>query len=155
MSDMIEIYKEFSLPVLAIKEVDDKKIPLLGIVDVNKYKKDIYKIIEMVEKPPLEKAPSNLAIIGRYVLPSSVFAELKSVKPGANGEIQITDALVPIMKNTGFHGYRFHGTHFDTGNPIGLLQASVYTATTDPEISEIFINWINSNFKKIKQNLNY
>ena len=146
MSDMIEIYKEFSLPVLAIKEVDDKKIPLLGIVDVNKYKKDIYKIIEMVEKPPLEKAPSNLAIIGRYVLPSSVFTELKNVKPGANGEIQVTDALVNIMKHTGFNGYKFPGTHFDVGNPMGLLQASVHTVTYDSQFGEDFINWMNANF---------
>ena len=148
MLDMIKIYEKFSFPVLAVKEVSEEKIPLLGIVDVDKYKKDIYKIVEMVEKPTLEKAPSNLAIIGRYVLPSSVFTELKIVKPGANGEIQITDALVRIMKNTGFNGYRFPGTHFDIGNPVGLLQASVYTATTDPGISEDFIKWINSNFKK-------
>jgi len=146
MSDMIEIYKEFSVPVLAIKEVDDKKIPFLGIVDVNKYKKDIYKIIEMIEKPRLEEAPSNLAIIGRYVLPSSVFTELKNIKPGANGEIQITDALVKIMKHTGFNGYKFPGTHFDIGNPIGLLQASVHTATNDSQYGEDFINWMNANF---------
>ena len=146
MSEMIEIYKEYSLPVLAIKEVDDKKVPLLGIVDVNKYKKDIYKIIEMIEKPSLEKAPSNLAIIGRYVLPSSVFTELKNIKPGANGEIQITDALVKIMKHTGFNGYKFPGTHFDIGNPIGLLQASVHTATNDSQYGEDFINWMNANF---------
>ena len=146
MSDMMEIYNEFSLPVLAIKEVDDKKIPLLGIVDVNKYKKDIYKIIEMIEKPSLEEAPSNLAIIGRYVLPSSVFTELKNIKPGANEEIQITDALVKIMKHTGFSGYKFPGTHFDIGNPIGLLQASVHTATNDSQHGEDFINWMNANF---------
>ena len=146
MSDMIEIYKEFSLPVLAIKEVDDKKVPLLGIVDVNKYKKDIYKIIEMVEKPSLEKAPSNLAIIGRYVLPFSVFSELKNVKPGANGEIQITDALVKIMGHTGFNGFKFSGTHFDIGNPIGLLQASVHTVTNDSRFGEDFINWMKANF---------
>ena len=144
MSDMIGIYNEFSLPVLAIKEVSEEKIPLLGIVDVNNYKKDIYEIVEMVEKPALEKAPSNLAIIGRYVLPASVFGELKNVKPGANGEIQITDALIGIMKNSGFNGYIFPGIHFDVGNPIGLLQASVYAITDDSKYGAGFIDWLKS-----------
>ena len=145
MSDMIEIYKKYSVPILAIKEVDDGKIPFLGIVDVNKCENDVYKIIEMVEKPPLDKAPSNLAIIGRYVLPSLVFNELKNVKPGANGEIQITDALVEVMKKTGFNGYKFPGMHFDIGNPIGLLQASVYTVTNDSKYGDGFIEWIKTN----------
>ena len=145
MSDMIDIYNKYSVPVLAIKEVDDEKIPHLGIVDVNKYEKDVYKIIEMVEKPTLDKAPSNLAIIGRYVLPSLVFNELKNINPGANGEIQITDALVEVMKNSGFNGYKFTGMHFDIGNPIGLLQASIYTLTNDPKYGEGFIAWLKTN----------
>ena len=145
MSDMIDIYNKYSVPVLAIKEVDDEKIPYLGIVDVNKYEKDVYKIIEMVEKPTLDKAPSNLAIIGRYVLPSLVFNELKNINRGAIGEIQITDALVGVMKKTGFNGYKFPGMHFDIGNPIGLLQASIYTLTNDPKYGEGFIEWIKTN----------
>ena len=99
----------------------------------------------MVEKPTLDKAPSNLAIIGRYVLPSLVFNELKNINPGANGEIQITDALVEVMKNSGFNGYKFTGMHFDIGNPIGLLQASIYTLTNDPKYGEGFIAWLKAN----------
>ena len=107
----------------------------------------------MIEKPTLENAPSNLAIIGRYVLPSGIFSELKHIKPGANGEIQITDALIRFMKHTGFYGYKFPGVHFDVGNPLGLLQASVYTAAADPDIAKDFVNWIYSNVEDFKFNV--
>jgi len=153
MLDMINIYEEFSVPVLAIKEVSSKKIPFLGIIDGDKYKERIYQITKMIEKPTLENAPSNLAIIGRYVLPSGIFSELKHIKPGANGEIQITDALIRFMKHAGFYGYKFPGVHFDVGNPLGLLQASVYTAAADPDIAKDFVNWIYSNVEDFKFNV--
>ena len=126
MSDMIEIYKKYSVPILAIKEVDDGKIPFLGIVDVNKCKNNVYKIIEMVEKPHLDKAPSNLAIIGRYVLPASIFRKLAKQTKNQGGEIHITDSIQSLIKdNHKFIGHNFAGKYLDCGTMHGYIKSTV------------------------------
>jgi len=91
----------------------------------------------MVEKPALEDAPSNLAIVARYVLDNAVFDYLAEERSGAGGEIQITDAIASLLGNSPIHARRIEGFHADTGNPGGMLEAAIHVAKQDPELSEI------------------
>ena len=95
----------------------------------------VYRVKSMVEKPRLEDAPSNLAIVGRYVLTPEVFAALEDVRPGAVGEIQLTDAIDAVRANQGAYAYEITDDHFDVGTPVGMLKASVYAALKRKDMS--------------------
>jgi len=101
-------------------------VPNLGIVDAKKIKSNLYSINRLVEKPSLEEAPSNLSIMGRYILPYEIFHHLENIQFGANGEKQLTDALNLILSDFQVFGFGFSGEHFDIGTPQGLLDASNY-----------------------------
>lgn len=113
---------------VAVKEVPDEAIPNLGIVDVGGESARTARILRMVEKPRLEDAPSNLAIVGRYVLPPDIFGALENVRPGALGEIQLTDGIAALLAAPGALAYRFAGEHYDVGTPLGMLKASISAA---------------------------
>jgi UTP--glucose-1-phosphate uridylyltransferase len=128
-----------------VKEVPDEAVPNLGIVNPRPLTDDISEIVGMVEKPPLDKAPSNLAIIGRYVLMPEVFDQLENVKPGAVGEIQLTDAIAGLLKTQKAYAYRFGGDHFDLGTPVGMLKASIYAALQREGMAGEIARWISEN----------
>ena len=94
------------------------------------------------EKPTIESAPSNLAIIGRYLLPKTIFSLLEKTKPGAGGEIQLTDALRELIQESPVHSYFFSGDRYDTGNPLGLLQASLILALKNPALSSRLVPFL-------------
>ena len=125
---MIELFGRYGASVIAAKEVPDEAVPSLGILDPRPVDDRVSRIVGMVEKPSLEQAPSRLAIIGRYVLTPEVFDALEQVRPGALGEIQLTDAIARVLPKQEAYAYRFPGTHFDVGTPAGLLKASVFSA---------------------------
>ena len=139
---MIEVYHRYENSVIAVKEVPDEAVPSLGIIDPRPMTDTISEIVRMVEKPSLEDAPSNLAIIGRYILPPEVFDALEHGRPGALGEIQLTDAIAALLSTQKAYAYRFPGVHFDVGTPIGLLKASVYAALQRPDLSEDLKGWL-------------
>ncbi len=139
---MTEIFDEYGGSVIAVKEVPDEAIPSLGIVDPRPVRERVYEIVGMVEKPRREEAPSNLAIIGRYVLTPGVFDTLKKVRPGALGEIQLTDAIAMLLSTQKAYAYRFPGVHFDVGTPLGMLKASVYAALHREDMAENFKAWL-------------
>ena len=99
-----------------------------GVVTPEPLSGEVYRIHGVVEKPPPEKAPSNLAIVGRYILPPEIFDCLERTRPGAKGEIQLTDGLALLMETQELYGYRFSGTRHDGGTPLGLLKASLAMA---------------------------
>ncbi|MDA0770309.1 MAG: hypothetical protein BZY79_06260 [SAR202 cluster bacterium Casp-Chloro-G4] len=142
IGQMIDIYDERGGAVISVKEVPDEAVPYLGIVDPEPISDELSRIRRMVEKPRLEDAPSNLAIIGRYVLPPEVFQEIEKTKPGAIGEIQLTDALDSIRQSQGAYAYRFPGIHFDVGTPLGMLKASVYAGLHRDDIGQDFKDWL-------------
>ena len=142
---MIEIYDERGGAVISVKEVPDEAVPSLGIVDSEPISDNLSSIKRMVEKPKLEDAPSNLAIIGRYVVPPEIFGEIERTTPGAIGEIQITDALDAIRQSQGAYAYKFEGEHFDVGTPLGMLKASVYAALHRDDLAKDFKDWIKEN----------
>ncbi|MQG19092.1 MAG: UTP--glucose-1-phosphate uridylyltransferase [SAR202 cluster bacterium] len=126
LKDMINSFEGSTGCYIALKKVSDQMIPNLGIVDAKRIKSNLYSVNSLIEKPSLEQAPSNLSIMGRYILPNEIFHNLENIDFGANGEKQLTDALNFILPNSNLFGFEFFGNHFDIGTPQGLLDASNY-----------------------------
>jgi UTP--glucose-1-phosphate uridylyltransferase len=105
---------------------------------------DVFRITGLVEKPPPDRAPSNLAVVGRYVLPYTIFDAIRRIKPGAGDEIQLTDAMALLLaEGTPVHGVVYSGTRYDTGLPLGYLQAVVEIAAGRPDVGPAFVEWLN------------
>ena len=122
---MIDIYQKHNKSVVALMRVPDEDVPKFGICGGHSLDERVHLLDTMVEKPSLEDAPSNLAIVGRYILKPSIFKYLEEVEPGKNGEIQLTDAMARMMKVEGFIGYEFTGERYDAGDRFGFLQAGI------------------------------
>ena len=142
IADMIGVFAERASSVIAVKRVPDAAIPSLGVIDPEQINDRVYRIRRMVEKPRLEDAPSNLAIIGRYVLTPDVFGALTDVRPGAIGEIQLTDAIDAVRAERGAYAYRIAGEHFDVGTPIGMLKASIHAALLREDMADELRAWL-------------
>ena len=130
ISQMIEVYNQYQCSVIAIEEVPMNQTHKYGIIAGNLIdnSNDTYRVTDMVEKPEEESAPSNMAIIGRYILTPDIFNILKSIEPDKNGEIQITDALLVQAKQSKVIAYKFKGRRFDCGGIEGYIQATNYFA---------------------------
>jgi UTP--glucose-1-phosphate uridylyltransferase len=131
MAQMIKIYKKYKCSIVAIQEIPINQTHKYGIISGETIddSEDIYKVSNMVEKPDEKKAPSNLAIIGRYILTPDIFNILKNVKPDSGKEIQITNALLEQAKKGKVIGYKFKGRRFDCGSVEGYVKATNYFAT--------------------------
>jgi UTP--glucose-1-phosphate uridylyltransferase len=123
MKKMIEIYEKLGRGVVAVEKVEKAKISSYGIIKPKLVSPRIYDILDMAEKPALKNAFSNLGIVGRYVLPSKIFNYIKETKPGAKGEIQLTDALKAMMQNEGLCAHEFEGVRCDTGDKFEYILA--------------------------------
>jgi UTP--glucose-1-phosphate uridylyltransferase len=141
---MLEVFGQRQGSVVAVKEVPDEVVPSLGIIEPEPLDETVSRVLRMVEKPSLEEAPSNLAIIGRYVLTAEVFDALEEVRPGALGEIQLTDAIAMLLPAQPVFAFRFPGDHFDVGTPLGLLKASVFAALQREDVSDELRAWLGS-----------
>ena len=139
---IIDVFSEQGGSVIAVKQVPDEAIPSLGVIDPEPLRDKVYRIKRMVEKPRLEDAPSNLAIIGRYVLTPQVFDALERARPGAIGEIQLTDAIEAVRADQGAYAYEITADHFDVGTPIGMLKASVYAAMKRDDMANELKDWL-------------
>jgi len=122
---MIDVYNKHKKSVVALMRVEDEDVPKFGICGGHAVEDRVYSLDTMMEKPSLHEAPSNLAIVGRYVLNPSIFKYLEETEPGKNGEIQLTDAMERMMKVEGFMGYEFTGNRYDAGDRFGFLQAAI------------------------------
>ena len=124
-SEMINIHKKFNCNVIASKKVNKKDVSRWGILKIKKINKRNFSIKDVVEKPSIKKAPSNLAIIGRYVLPKKIFKILPNIKKGKSGEFHITDAIKSLVNSDdNFIGYIFKGTYLDCGSMKGYINSS-------------------------------
>ena len=124
--EMINLHKRTKGSIIATKRVNKKNVSRWGILSLSKKKKNYFKINDVIEKPSIKKAPSNYAIIGRYILPSKIFTEIKNLKPGQGGEIHITDAIKNLIyKGENFFGNIFIGKYLDCGTIKGYIQSSV------------------------------
>ncbi|MFT5117194.1 MAG: UTP--glucose-1-phosphate uridylyltransferase [Kiritimatiellia bacterium] len=126
LAQMVRLYNQFRCSIVAIQEVPDDQISKFGVIAGEKMKEGLYQVSDMVEKPSLEEAPSNLAIIGRYILTPDIFDVLENTPPGKNGEVQLTDALLTQAKNGCVMAYKFKGERFDCGSVEGFVEATNY-----------------------------
>lgn len=144
LKQLLNVYEKYDAPVVAVFEVEGEAISRFGVVDAEEVEAGVYKIRDMVEKPPVAEAPSNLAIIGRYVLTPDIFAEIENTSPGAIGEIQITDAMRSMLKKRPFYAMRFEGTRYDAGDKLGFLIATVQFALKHSELAPEFREFLKS-----------
>lgn len=124
LSQMVTLYKKYHCSIVAIEEVKANEVDKYGIIQGEEIESNVYRVSDMVEKPHIDKAPSNLAIIGRYILTPDIFEILHRTKPGKNGEIQITDALLEQCKKGMVLGYKFKGVRYDCGSVDGFVKAT-------------------------------
>ena len=144
LKQLIDVYERYDAPVVAVFEVEGEAISRFGVIDGEEVEPGVYKIRDMVEKPLAAEAPSNLAIIGRYVLTPDIFEELEKTRPGAIGEIQITDAMRSLLKKRLFYGVRFEGTRYDAGDKLGFLIATVQFALKHEDLAPEFREYLRS-----------
>jgi UTP--glucose-1-phosphate uridylyltransferase len=148
LKEMIRVYEEVDCPVVALEEIPKSEISRYGVID-GVMEGEVYRINNLVEKPKAEEAPSNLAIIGRYILTPDIFRILERQKAGRGGEIQLTDALRSLLKKRTIYGYRIKGRRYDAGDKVGFLKATVDLALKNREVSEPFSAYILETARKI------
>ncbi len=145
LKQMIEIFEETQCSVIATQVVEGKAISAYGVLDaipVPGYDGRLFEIKNLVEKPRPEQAPSNQAIIGRYILTPRVFECLEKITPGAIGELQLTDGLRALLKHEKIYGYQFEGRRHDTGDKLGFLKATVEFALKRDDLGPGFREWL-------------
>jgi UTP--glucose-1-phosphate uridylyltransferase len=146
LKQMIEVYNETGCSVLATQVVEGKAIASYGVLDAEpvpgKWNGRLFEVHNLVEKPKVEEAPSNLAIIGRYILTPAIFETLASTSLGAGGELQLTDGLKELLKKEKIYGYTFEGKRHDTGDKLGFLKATVEFALKREDLGEEFREYL-------------
>lgn len=133
---LIDAYDKHHCSILGVQTVDHSQVSKYGIVDGVQISPREYKVKDLVEKPAVDEAPSNVAILGRYILTPEIFNILEGTKPGKNDEIQLTDALRSLLKIEDIVAYDFEGHRYDTGDKLGFLQATVEFGLKHPEVAE-------------------
>lgn len=136
--ELIDIYERYGASVIAVEPVPMEEVKRYGVIRAEKVEDGLYKIVDLVEKPTPEKAPSNLAVLGRYVLTPAIFTCLEKTKPGLGGEIQLTDALKLLLETEDIYAVEAAGPRFDIGNKLSWIKATVELALMNEEIGEEF-----------------
>jgi len=142
LRQMIDVFNEVKGPVLAIERVPREDVSAYGIIDAEEIRPGVYRIRDLVEKPPMEEAPSDLAIIGRYILTPDIFPALEATVSDRTGEIQLTNGLRALLKTRPIYGCVIDGVRHDTGNKLGFLKAVVYFALRRPDLAEPFRKYL-------------
>lgn len=148
LAQMTDIYNQEGISLLAVQDVPKKDTKQYGIVSVSSYKKDLERVNAIVEKPEPEKAPSTLAVVGRYVLNNRIFDFLEKQGKGAGGEIQLTDGIANLMQAETVLAYRYQGQRYDCGSKLGYLKAMVAMGLKHPETKEGFAEYLATLAKK-------
>ncbi len=147
LSQMVEAYQHNPGSLLAIQRVHPSRTASYGIIEAEDKGNSLFHVHGMVEKPEPDKAPSNLAVVGRYILTPAVLRELRSVPRGAGGEIQLTDAIARVIDQEYVYGYEFDGIRYDCGSKLGYLKATVAFALKHPELAGPFEHWLDTGHK--------
>ena len=148
LKQMIEVYEKYQSSVLGVQTVDIKDVNKYGIIAGTQLERQVYEVKDMVEKPPISEAPSNVAVLGRYIITPEIFEFLEKQEVGAGGEIQLTDALNKLAKVQPMYAYDFVGRRYDVGNKMGFLQATVEFALKRPELRDEFEAYLKDIIKK-------
>ncbi len=138
LKQLIDVYEENGKSVLGVQKVDKSQVDKYGIVYGENIKGRLYKVNDLVEKPAVDEAKSNIAILGRYVLSPEIFESIENTKPGKGGEIQLTDALIDLCRKQEMFAYVFEGKRYDAGDKLGYLKATVEFALEKDEVKDEF-----------------
>jgi UTP--glucose-1-phosphate uridylyltransferase len=148
--DMIKLYRKLKSPILALERVPTNEVNRYGVISGVKERDNVFRINSLVEKPDPENAPSNMAIIGRYILTPDIFDILAKAKPGKGGEIQLTDAINLLLQKRPVYGYLFEGKRYDAGDKLGYLKATVDFALRNKELAKDFGKYLLEVARKLK-----
>ena len=144
MKQMVDVFEHHQCSVLGVQDVPRNQTKQYGIVSATNLEPNVEKVNAIVEKPNPEDAPSTLAVVGRYILTPRIFKHLKQVKPGAGGEIQLTDGIAALMQYESLLAYRFNGTRYDCGSKLGYLKAQVAFGLKHAELRDEFSDYLKS-----------
>jgi len=142
ITQLMEVYNKYNCSVLGLEQVDKKETDKYGIVSGIKFEENIYKLDQFIEKPKPEEAPSNIAIIGRYIFTPRIFEALQKIPFGKNNELQLTDAIKFLSTKEAIYGKLIEGKRFDCGSKLGFLKATVELSLQDESISEEFKQYL-------------
>lgn len=147
LRQLLDVYEFYGASVVALMEVPNESISSYGVVDAepvshNGGKDRLFRIRNMVEKPKASDAPSNLAIIGRYILTPEIFDSIEKIEPGSGGELQLTDGLKHLLRSRPIYGYKFEGTRYDAGDKLGFLKATVEFALKRHDLGQVFRDYL-------------
>lgn len=142
LSQLIDVYNDFGGSVLGVQRVPQDRVSSYGIVNPEEIKPNVWKAVDLIEKPSIDEAPSNLAVLGRYVLDPEIFEILEHTEPGRGGEIQLTDAIRELAKKKPVYAYNFFGRRYDIGDKEGFLEATVEQALKQPELRDRFMAYL-------------
>ena len=144
LAQMVEQHDRYQAGILGVEEIPYEHSTRYGVVEARAWDEQIYQVSRIVEKPKPEEAPSNLGVVGRYILPARIFHFLENTATGAGGEIQLTDGIAKLLSERQVLAYRFSGQRFDCGDKLGYLQATVNFALCHPEIGTAFAQYLSS-----------
>jgi len=142
LKQLIDCYDKYKTTILGVQEVPDEYVTKYGIVDGKSIDNKTYLVNDLVEKPSVDEKPSNIAILGRYIINPEIFEILEHTKPGKGGEIQLTDALKVLAQREAMYAYIFDGRRYDVGNKLGFLQATVEFALRRKDLREEFLDYL-------------
>jgi UTP--glucose-1-phosphate uridylyltransferase len=142
LRQMMDVYQKYDAPVIATMQVEGEAISRFGVIDAEEVEPGVYKVNDMVEKPPFAEAPSDLAIIGRYIFTPDIFDAIERTQPGAGGEIQITDAMRLLLKERPLYAVKLDGVRHDAGDKLGFLIATVEFALKREDLGEEFREYL-------------
>jgi UTP--glucose-1-phosphate uridylyltransferase len=138
LRQLVDVFNHYHSSVIGVETIAREDSRAYGVVEGREWEEDVIKLSGIIEKPAPEHAPSNLGVVGRYVLMPSIFEHLRRTRPGAGGELQLTDALQSLLTEEQVLAYRYYGTRFDCGSKLGYLKATVELALRHPEVSRDF-----------------
>ena len=144
LKQMVEVYEKYRCSVIAVEKVAWEDVSKYGIISGKEIEPGLFELYNVIEKPARDKAPTNYAIIGRYILTKQIFSELKTIKRGAGGEYQLTDAILSLIKKEKVYGYIFEGERFDIGNPAGFIKTNINFGLNNPEYSAELKDYLKS-----------
>ncbi|CEH32669.1 UTP--glucose-1-phosphate uridylyltransferase GalU [Romboutsia lituseburensis] len=142
LKQLIDAYDEYRTTILGVQKVDIKDTNKYGIISAKYIEDRVYKVKDLVEKPESSNAPSNIAILGRYIITPEIFDILENLPPGKGGEVQLTDALKLLSKKEAMYAYNFEGRRYDVGDKLGFLEATVDYALKRDDIKDDFLNYL-------------
>ncbi|MDD5794835.1 UTP--glucose-1-phosphate uridylyltransferase GalU [Clostridium sp. HCP1S3_B4] len=144
LKQLIDCYSEYNTSILGVQKVPEDQVNKYGIINGRFIEDRVYKVNDLVEKPSPEEAPSNIAILGRYIITPEIFKHIENTKPGKGGEIQLTDALKSLITQEVMYAYEFDGKRYDVGDKLGFLQATIEYALKKPELRDNFVKYLES-----------